>query len=345
MSSMGKTITSTNCFKRRGYDAVFIATGAGLPKFMNIPGEHFGGVYSANEFLTRVNLMKAYDPQHYDSPVYDCIDRNVAVIGGGNTAMDAVRSALRLGAKNAYIIYRRSEAEMPARAEEVHHAKDEGVQILTLHNPVEFIGDDKGFLTAVKLQKMELGEPDESGRRRPVPVSRFRVRVAHRRGGDRRRHRRESARSIDNAGHADEQVGLHRCGSAKRCAPRSAASLPAETSSAVRPRSSSPWALEDRLPDRFTSFLSRERGERSALSASRPGRASTLGKFSTHDLRGSHSSRLTQSFVGLRCLFYGRCGFGCCHGVTVSWFFRWWPHQRDTTLDIAARGFTFLHDT
>jgi glutamate synthase (NADPH/NADH) small chain len=137
---------------------------------MNIPGEHLGGVYSANEFLTRVNLMKAYDPQHYDSPVYDCRDRNVAVFGGGNTAMDAVRCAIRLGAKNAIIIYRRGETEMPARAEEIHHAKDEGVEFMTLHNPVEFIGDDRGFLTAVKLVRMELGEPDESGRRRPVPV-------------------------------------------------------------------------------------------------------------------------------------------------------------------------------
>jgi glutamate synthase (NADPH/NADH) small chain len=167
---IGKTVTVDELLEDHGYDAVFVATGAGLPKFMNIPGEHLGGVYSANEFLTRVNLMKAYDPQHYDSPVYDCRERNVAVIGGGNTAMDAVRCALRLGAKNATIIYRRSEAEMPARAEEIHHAKDEGVQFMTLHNPIEFIGDDRGFLNAVKLVRMELGEPDESGRRRPVPV-------------------------------------------------------------------------------------------------------------------------------------------------------------------------------
>jgi glutamate synthase (NADPH) small chain len=168
---IGKTITVDELLEEMGYDAAFIATGAGLPKFMNIPGEHLGGVYSANEFLTRVNLMKAYDPQHYDSPLYNCSDRNVAVIGGGNTAMDAVRSALRLGARNAYIIYRRSEAEMPARLEEVHHAKDEGVQFMTLHNPVEFRGDDKGLLTGALLQKMELGEPDESGRRRPVPLA------------------------------------------------------------------------------------------------------------------------------------------------------------------------------
>ena len=168
---VGKTVTVDELFDEEGYDALFIATGAGLPRFMNLPGEHLGGVYSANEFLTRVNLMKAYDPDHYDSPVYDCRDRNVAVIGGGNTAMDAVRSALRLGARNAYIIYRRSEEEMPARREEVHHAKDEGVQFLNLHNPVEFVGNDDGYLTAVRLIKMELGEPDESGRRRPVPIA------------------------------------------------------------------------------------------------------------------------------------------------------------------------------
>jgi glutamate synthase (NADPH/NADH) small chain len=154
-----------------GFDAAFIATGAGLPNFMKTPGEHLGGVYSANEFLTRINLMKAYDPGHYDSPVYDCAGRNVAIIGGGNTAMDAVRSAVRLAAKNAYIIYRRGEAEMPARVEELHHAKDEGVQFMTLYNPVAFLGDANGFLTGVRLQKMQLAEPDESGRRRPVPVA------------------------------------------------------------------------------------------------------------------------------------------------------------------------------
>ncbi len=167
---IGKTISIDELFGEMGYGAVFIATGAGLPKFMNIPGEHLGGVYSANEFLTRVNLMKGYDPQHYDSPVYDCAGSNVAVVGGGNTAMDAVRCALRLGAKNAFIIYRRSEAEMPARLEEVHHAKDEGVQFMTLHNPVEFLGDDNGVLTRARVQKMELGESDDSGRRRSIPI-------------------------------------------------------------------------------------------------------------------------------------------------------------------------------
>ncbi len=153
-----------------GYDAAFIAVGAGLPYFLNIPGENLIGVYSSNEFLTRVNLMRAYKFPDYDTPVFHCKDKNVAVFGGGNTAMDAVRTSKRLGAKNAYIIYRRSEVEMPARKEEVHHAKEEGIEFVILTNPVEFIGDENGWLKGVKLQKMELGEPDESGRRRPVPV-------------------------------------------------------------------------------------------------------------------------------------------------------------------------------
>ncbi|QDU98866.1 NADPH-dependent glutamate synthase [Lignipirellula cremea] len=167
---VGKTVTVDELLGEEGYDAVFIATGAGLPRFMNLPGEHLGGVYSANEFLTRVNLMKAYDPQHSDSPVFDCRGRSVAVIGGGNTAIDAVRTALRLGAAHAWLIYRRSETEMPARAEERRHAIAEGVQFLTLHNPIEFVGNEQGLLTGVKLVKMEPGEPDESGRRRPRPL-------------------------------------------------------------------------------------------------------------------------------------------------------------------------------
>jgi len=149
---------------------VFVGVGAGLPWFMNIPGENLVGVYSANEWLTRVNLMKAYKFPEFDSPILDCRGKNVAVIGGGNTAMDAVRTALRLGAENAYIIYRRSEKEMPARIEEVHHAKDEGVQFMILTNPIEMIGDYDGRLTGMKCIKMELGEPDDSGRRRPVPI-------------------------------------------------------------------------------------------------------------------------------------------------------------------------------
>ena len=165
---VGRTVTVDELLGEEGYHAVLVATGAGLPTFLDIPGENLCGVYSANEFLTRVNLMKAHLPGH-DQPVYDCRGKDVAVVGGGNTAMDAVRTALRLGAKNAFIIYRRSEAEMPARVEEVKHAKQEGVQFLNLNNPVEFLGDEKGFLRAARLIKMELGEPDASGRRRPVP--------------------------------------------------------------------------------------------------------------------------------------------------------------------------------
>jgi glutamate synthase (NADPH) small chain len=155
---------------QNGYDAVFIAVGAGLPYFLNIPGENLNGVYSSNEFLTRVNLMKAYRFPEFDTPVFNCKDKNVAVFGGGNTAMDTVRISKRLGAKNAYIIYRRSDVEMPARAEEIHHAKEEGIEFILLSNPLEFIGDEKGWLKEVKIQKMELGEPDSSGRRRPIPI-------------------------------------------------------------------------------------------------------------------------------------------------------------------------------
>jgi glutamate synthase (NADPH/NADH) small chain len=155
---------------KNGYDAVFIAVGAGLPYFLNIPGENLNGVYSSNEFLTRVNLMKAYQFPEYDTPVFNCANSNVAVFGGGNTAMDAVRISKRLGSKHSYIIYRRSDVEMPARKEEIHHAKEEGIEFIYLANPLEFLGTKDGWLKAVKLQKMELGEPDSSGRRRPVPI-------------------------------------------------------------------------------------------------------------------------------------------------------------------------------
>jgi glutamate synthase (NADPH/NADH) small chain len=151
-----------------GFDAVYIAVGAGAPVFMDIPGENMSGIYSANEYLTRSNLMKAYRFPEYDTPIVR--GKNVAVVGGGNVAMDSVRTALRLGAENAYIIYRRSEVEMPARKEEVHHAKEEGVQFLLLTNPVEYLGDKDGWVTGVKCIRMELGEPDASGRRSPVPV-------------------------------------------------------------------------------------------------------------------------------------------------------------------------------
>ena len=168
---VGRTLTIDELLGAEGYDAVFVATGAGLPKFLEIPGENLNGVYSANEFLSRVNLMKAYRFPEYDQPIHDCRGRSVAVVGGGNTALDAIRTALRLGAAQAFLLYRRSEAEMPGRAEEVHHAKDEGVLIHTLTHPVAFLGDERGWLKAARCIRMELGEPDDSGRRRPVPVA------------------------------------------------------------------------------------------------------------------------------------------------------------------------------
>lgn len=149
-----------------GYNAVFLGTGAGLPMFMNIPGENLNGIYSANEFLTRVNLMKAYKFPDYDTPVK--VGKNVAVIGGGNVAMDSARCALRLGAEKVYVIYRRSEAEMPARKEELENAKEEGIIFKLLTNPKRFIGNEQGSVKAVECDEMMLGEPDESGRRRPI---------------------------------------------------------------------------------------------------------------------------------------------------------------------------------
>ena len=163
---IGKTITVEQ-LEAEGYKGIFIASGAGLPNFMNIPGENSTGIFSSNEYLTRVNLMDASNPET-DTPVI--FGKRVAVIGGGNTAMDSVRTALRLGAERAMIIYRRSEEEMPARVEEVKHAKEEGVEFLTLHNPIEYIADEKGRVKQVVLQKMELGEPDASGRRSPVAI-------------------------------------------------------------------------------------------------------------------------------------------------------------------------------
>jgi len=150
-----------------GFDAVFLAPGAGAPMFLNIPGENLSGIYSANEFLTRTNLMKAYAFPEYDTPIKT--EKKVVVFGGGNVAMDASRCALRLGAEEVYIIYRRSRVEMPARAEERENAEEEGIGFKLLTNPKRFIGDEQGRVTAVELYEMELGEPDESGRRRPIP--------------------------------------------------------------------------------------------------------------------------------------------------------------------------------
>lgn len=161
---IGRTLTVDDLLDKEGYDAVFIGSGAGLPRFMGINGENLNGVFSANEFLTRANLMKAYSDE-YDTPIYT--GQRVVVVGGGNVAMDAVRTAKRLGA-DAYIVYRRSEAELPARVEEVHHAKEEGIIFKMLTNPIEIIGDEKGWVKAIKCVEMELGEPDESGRRSPI---------------------------------------------------------------------------------------------------------------------------------------------------------------------------------
>ena len=163
---IGKSITIDELINEEGYDAVFIGSGAGLPKFMGIPGEQANGVFSANEFLTRNNLMKAFRDD-YDTPIHQ--GKKVAVIGGGNVAMDAARTALRLGAET-YIVYRRSEKELPARVEEVHHAKEEGIQFHLLRNPKEILVDEDGWVKGLRVIKMELGEPDESGRRRPVEV-------------------------------------------------------------------------------------------------------------------------------------------------------------------------------
>lgn len=164
---MGRVLTIDD-LKEMGYETIFIGTGAGLPSFMKIPGESLNGVYSANEFLTRINLMKGYKFPEFDTPVIR--HKKLAVIGGGNVAMDAARCAKRLGAEEVYIVYRRGEAEMPARAEEVHHAKEEGIQFQFLVNPTKINGNAEGSVSSMTLQKMELGEPDASGRRRPVAV-------------------------------------------------------------------------------------------------------------------------------------------------------------------------------
>ena len=154
--------------RAQGYDAFFIGTGAGLPNFMRIPGENLIGVYSANEYLTRVNLMRAFDFPQYDTPVF--LSKKAIVLGGGNVAMDSVRTVKRLGAEKATIVYRRSEKEMPARVEEVHHARDEGIVFEMLTNPIRILGDDDGWVKGMECLRMELGEPDDSGRRRPVPI-------------------------------------------------------------------------------------------------------------------------------------------------------------------------------
>ena len=163
---IGRCISLDELFEEEGFDAVFVGSGAGLPRFQSIPGENLCGVYSANEFLTRINLMKAYTFPETDTPVQ--VGKAVAIVGGGNVAMDAARCAKRLGAETVYIVYRRSEAEMPARVEEVHHAKEEGIVFKLLTNPIAIHGDENGFVKSMTCVEMELGEPDASGRRRPV---------------------------------------------------------------------------------------------------------------------------------------------------------------------------------
>ena len=164
---VGRAITVDELMKEEGFESVFIGTGAGLPSFMNIPGENYIGVCSANEYLTRINLMKAYLPE-YDTPIQHA--DKIAIVGGGNVAMDAARCAKRMGASEVYVIYRRSLDELPARAEEVHHAMEEGVIFKVLNNPVQILGDENGNVRAIECVKMELGEPDASGRRRPIPI-------------------------------------------------------------------------------------------------------------------------------------------------------------------------------
>jgi glutamate synthase (NADPH/NADH) small chain len=174
---IGKTITIDELLEEEGFHACFIGTGAGLPYFMNIPGENLNGIYSANEYLTRANLMKAYLFPEADTPVTK--GKHVAVVGGGNVAMDAARTALRMGAGKVYVVYRRSKKEMPARIEEIHHAEEEGIEFHLLTNPLRFLGNEEAWVTEAECQRMELGEPDASGRRRPVPVkgSEFRLAV------------------------------------------------------------------------------------------------------------------------------------------------------------------------
>lgn len=163
---VGRTVTIDDLMEKEGFDAVFVGSGAGLPRFMNIPGENLNGVFSANEFLTRNNLMRAFSPES-DTPVF--VGKRVAVVGGGNVAMDAARTALRLGS-DVTIVYRRTEAELPARAEEVHHAREEGIDFQMLTNPVAVIGNDKGWVRGLRCVRMQLGEPDASGRRSPVEI-------------------------------------------------------------------------------------------------------------------------------------------------------------------------------
>ena len=227
---VGRTYTVPEL--REDFDALFLAVGAGLPVFMNVPGENFKGVYSANEYLTRVNLMGAWNSDS-DTPVLH--GQRVVVVGGGNVAMDAVRTARRLGAAEATIVYRRSTDELPARKEEVHHAQDEGVRFELLTAPEEVIGDENRWVTGLQVSKMELGEPDKSGRRRPVKIAGLGARHRLRPRGRRDRHQGQPAADGHRAGAQGQRVGLHdhrRARHDDRCP----ASSPAATSCAARRR-------------------------------------------------------------------------------------------------------------
>ena len=164
---VGRTVSLDELFEQ-GYDAIYVGVGAGLPRFMNIPGENLVGILSANEYLTRANLMKAYQYPKVDTPIP--IGKNVVVLGAGNVAMDSARTAMRLGAESVKIVYRRSREEMPARQAEIHHAEEEGIELFLLTNPTQYLGDENGRLTGMECLRMELGEPDDSGRRRPVAI-------------------------------------------------------------------------------------------------------------------------------------------------------------------------------
>ncbi len=185
-----------------------MGTGAGSPKFAGIPGEAFNGVFSANEFLTRVNLMRGHRQPIYDTPVG--MGKRVAVVGAGNTAMDSCRVAQRMGAEKVTVVYRRSRRESPARIEELEHAIEEGIEFLWLTAPVEIVGDAAGWVTGMRVQKMELGEPDASGRRRPVPVAGLGIPAGRGHGDLRAGHHRQPDHRADHAGAEDQPVGLHR---------------------------------------------------------------------------------------------------------------------------------------
>ena len=205
---IGKLFTIPQLMEEMGFDTVFIGTGAGSPKFMGIPGESFNGVVSANEILTRINLMQGFRQPLYDTPVG--MGKRVAVIGAGNTAMDALRVSLRMGAEKVYLVYRRSIKESPARAEELHHAIEEGIICKWLTNPVRILGNEAGWVTGMEVVEMELGEPDESGRRRPVPKSRQRVHPGCRHGSLRPGHYRQSDHCTKHTRPQSEPLGIHR---------------------------------------------------------------------------------------------------------------------------------------